>query len=59
MKYLILVIFLSNYSLPLSANEVECKKFDIKCKTNKFIKETKEYQKKGFEDAKKQLKINK
>jgi hypothetical protein len=55
MKKLFFIIFISNYLLALNANELECKKFDIKCKTNKFINETKEFQKKGFEDSKKQL----
>ena len=56
MKYLILMLFLLNQSFPLNANEIKCKKFDIKCKTSKYIKDTKKFQKKGLEDAKKQLK---
>jgi|TARA_Y100000389_G_C17020617_1_gene298609 hypothetical protein len=55
MKYLILIIFLLSQSFPLIADEIKCKKFDIKCKTSKYIKDTKEFQKKGFKDAKKQL----
>ena len=39
----------------LYSNKEKCKKFDIKCKTNKFIDDTKEFQKKGFKDGKKQL----
>ena len=58
MKYLILIIFLLSQTFPLNANEIKCKKFDIKCKTSKYIKDTKGFQKKGFEDAKKQLKGN-
>ena len=46
MKMFILIIFLLNYSLSLSANEVKCKKFDIKCKTSSYIKDTVEFQKK-------------
>tara|TARA_B100001093_G_C26677739_1_gene949060 strand:- start:183 stop:365 length:183 start_codon:yes stop_codon:yes gene_type:complete len=56
MKYLILIIFLFIQSIPINANEIKCKKFDIKCKASKYIKDTKEFQKKGIEDAKKQLK---
>mgnify|MGYP006162847339 CR=1 FL=1 len=59
MKQFFLIIYLLSCSLPLSAEEVKCEKFDIKCKTSKWIKETKEFQKKGFEDAQKQLKGNK
>ena len=51
--YLILILF-TNIAL-LNANEIKCKKFDIKCKTNKFIEETKQYQKKGLEESKEQL----
>ena len=47
--YLILILF-TNIAF-LNANEIKCKKFDIKCKTNKFIEETKQYQKKGLEKS--------
>ena len=43
-------------SISLSADEIKCKKFDVKCKTKKFIEETKDFQKKGFEEGKKQIK---
>ena len=56
MKMFILIIFLLNYSLSLSANEVKCKKFDIKCKTSKYVKDTIEFQKKGFKEGRDQLK---
>ena len=59
MKKIILITYLLTYSLPLSAEEIKCEKFDIKCKASEWIKDTKEFQKKGFEDAKKQLKGNK
>jgi hypothetical protein len=52
---LVLITFLSFFILPTNASEIECKKFDIKCKTNKFINETKDFQKKGLNDSKKQL----
>ena len=56
MKKIILctiLIFLTN--TPLLSNETNCKKFDLKCKTKKFIQETKEYQTKGLETSKNQL----
>ena len=53
------LIFFFSYISFLNSEEISCKKFDLKCKTNKFIKETKEYQKKGLEDGKKQIKKNK
>jgi hypothetical protein len=59
MKMFILIIFLLNYSLSLSANEVKCKKFDIKCKTSSYIKDTVEFQKKSLKSAKELRKGNK
>ena len=53
---LILLAYISGFSQQLNAETIECKKFDIKCKTSKFIKDTKEFQKKGIADGKKQLK---
>ena len=38
------------------AEEKKCGSFDIGCKTKKFIEDTKEFQKKGFEDGKTQIK---
>ena len=52
--YYLILIFFTNIVL-LNANEIKCKKFDIKCKTNKFVEETKQYQKKGLEESKEQL----
>ena len=43
-------------SISISADEIKCKKFDVKCKTKKFIEETKDFQKKGLEEGKKQIK---
>ena len=40
----------------LFAEEKKCGSFDIGCKTKKFIEDTKEFQKKGFEDGKTQIK---
>ena len=57
-KLSILLLFV-NFSFAVNANEIICKKFDIKCKTSKFINETKEFQKKGLKDSKKQLKNTK
>jgi hypothetical protein len=59
MKKFILFFFLLNYSLSLSANEINCEKFDIKCKTKAYIKYTVEFQKKSFNDAKNKVKANK
>ena len=39
-----LILFLS-YIYIISSEKISCKKFDLKCKTNNFIEETKEYQK--------------
>ena len=56
-KFLPLFIFITLcLSISISADEVKCKKFDVKCKTKKFIEETKDFQKKGFEEGKKQIK---
>ena len=52
---LILLAYISGFSELLNAKTIECKKFDIKCKANKFIKDTKDFQKKGITDGKKQL----
>ena len=53
-KLSILLLFV-NFSFAVSANEIICKKFDIKCKSKKFIDETKDYQKKEWADGKKQI----
>ena len=52
---LLTIILIINFPLLLNANEIICNKFDIKCKTSKFINDTKEFQKKGIMDTKKQL----
>ena len=55
-KILFLSIFLF-FSLNISvfADEKKCGTFDIGCKTKKFIDDTKNYQKKGYEKSKKQV----
>ena len=53
---LVLLLFIP---LTSSANEIKCKKFDVVCKSKQFLNETKEFQKKGFEDGKNQLKKSK
>ncbi len=50
--YILLTFFINN---SLLSNETSCKKFDLKCKTKKFIKETKDYQNKGIDKSKEQL----
>ena len=52
--YFFILIFFSNLTF-VNANEIKCKKFDVKCKTNKFIEGTKQYQKKGLMEGKDQL----
>jgi len=51
----IIIIFLTFLSLTFSssvyANEVKCKIYDVVCKTKNFVTDTKEYQKKKFEEA--------
>ena len=51
---LAIILFQSQIS-DLYSNDLKCKKFDIKCKTNKFIEKTKVYQKKEFEEVKSQI----
>ncbi len=57
-SFFLFLFLLSNFQF-LKAETIECKRFDIKCKANKFIIETKEFQKKGITDSKKQLEGNK
>ena len=49
----ILLLIVSNLHY-LNADEKICKKFDIKCKSQKWIDETKNYQKKKLDEGKKQ-----
>ena len=56
-KITLLFIFLIlSLNSSIYADELKCKKFDVKCKTKKFIEETKEYQKKGLKESKEQIK---
>ena len=43
---LIMIFFQSQFSY-LNADEIKFKKFDLKCKSQKFLDKTKEYQKNG------------
>ena len=43
---LLITIFFQSQISYLYSDEKKCKKFDIKCKSQKFLDETKEYQKK-------------
>ena len=57
MKILILSFILILHStFSLKANDNTCKKFDIKCKTSKFINDAANFQKKGLNKSKEQLK---
>ena len=52
----LLIIFLNT---SLLAKETNCKKFDLKCKTKKFIDDTKSFQSKGLNESKEQInKVN-
>ncbi|MBD1172511.1 hypothetical protein IDG78_03075 [Pelagibacterales bacterium SAG-MED05] len=53
---LLFIFLISGFNSSISANELRCKNFDVKCKTKKFIEETKKYQKKGLEKSKEQIK---
>ena len=56
MKIIIIaLIIFTHFDFLLYADENICKKFDIKCKSKKFIDETKDYQKKEWADGKKQI----
>ena len=37
MKTFILITLVAIFSLPINADDTVCKKFDIKCKANKFV----------------------
>jgi hypothetical protein len=51
MKIIILsLLFILSLTFNLNANEVACKKFDITCKTKKYINDTKEFQKDKWDE---------
>ena len=54
--FLLFIFLILSFNSSISANELKCKKFDLKCKSKKFIEETKNYQKKGLEKSKEQIK---
>tara|TARA_B100001057_G_scaffold4930_1_gene4444 strand:- start:2684 stop:2887 length:204 start_codon:yes stop_codon:yes gene_type:complete len=53
---IILVLLTLSFTFSVLAEDKKCKTFDIGCKTKKFMDETKEFQKKGLEDGKSQIK---
>ena len=56
MKILIISLILILHSaFSLKASDNLCKKFDIKCKTSKFLNDTVDFQKKGLNKSKEQL----
>ena len=57
-KNLVLSILLLSlfFSTGMKADTGECKRFDFKCKSKKFIDETNEFQKKGLDQGKEQIK---
>ena len=44
-------LFILNLTFNLNAGEIVCKKFDITCKTKKYINDTKEFQKKKWSEV--------
>ena len=58
LKLILITLFL-NSPFVLKSEENQCRKFDIKCKTFKYLDDTKEFQKKGLKASKKQLKDTK
>jgi|TARA_B110000285_G_scaffold186711_1_gene212187 hypothetical protein len=53
MKSIILILtFLSlSFNSLINAEEVKCKFYDLKCKGGKFVADTKDYQKKKWNDV--------
>ena len=58
-KILLFIFFTFILDSSVSANQLKCKKFDLKCKAKKFAEETKAYQKKGLEQGKERINKNK
>ena len=52
----IIIVFFSMLNFNVYSDEKKCGAFDFACKTKKFIDDTKEFQKKGLEDSKSQIK---
>ena len=48
-----LILFVIQF--PFSVNAIECKKYDIKCKSKKFIDDTVKFQKEGIKKSKTQI----
>tara|TARA_A100001015_G_scaffold222100_1_gene250096 strand:- start:154 stop:393 length:240 start_codon:yes stop_codon:yes gene_type:complete len=51
--FFFLILFVCHF--PLNVNSIECKKYDIKCKSKKFIDNTIKFQKEGIERGKTQI----
>ena len=58
MKKFITIFVLLNLTIftSLIAEDKKCKTFDVGCKVGKFVSDTKEFQKKGLDESKGQLK---
>ncbi len=57
-RRIICFLFICFLSIPIFSSQVEsleCKKYDVKCKTKKWVNETKNYQNKKFQEGKEQL----
>tara|TARA_B100000035_G_scaffold171685_1_gene146495 strand:+ start:336 stop:575 length:240 start_codon:yes stop_codon:yes gene_type:complete len=51
--FFFLILFVIQF--PLNINSIECKKYDIKCKSKKFIDDTIKFQKEGIKKGKTQV----
>jgi hypothetical protein len=59
-KILLVYIFLFfNINISLFADEEKCGTFDLKCKSKKFVEDTKKFQNEGLEKSKDQIKRGK
>ena len=50
--FLIATIFIQTFTF---ADNIDCQKFDIKCKSKKWVNETKDFQKQKLSESKTQL----
>ena len=56
---LISIFLFFNLNILVFADEKKCATFDLGCKTNKFIENTKKFQNKSLEESKDQIKRTK
>ena len=53
--YILSICFFSISLFSSQVESLECKKYDVKCKTKKWIDDTKDFQNKKYNEGKKQL----